>query len=135
MISNAKKAVLHIAKAQTGMTDAEYRDLLAGVGVESSKDLNNRTFALVMKKFGALGFKSTSQAKRRKVSNLPQGKAPLMKKLEAIILDMGLSWAYVDSIARNRFKVAKAQWLEADNLRKLVQMMAVHQKRQRRKNV
>ena len=27
MISNAKKAVIHIAKAQTGMTDEEYLDL------------------------------------------------------------------------------------------------------------
>ena len=44
MISNAKKAVIHIAKAQVGMTDDEYSALLDGVGVESSVDLNNKTF-------------------------------------------------------------------------------------------
>lgn len=133
MISNDKKAVVHIAKAQVGMSDEEYRDLLGSVGVDSSKDLNNKTFAQVMARFETFGFQTTSKTRsRRKVNNLPKNKQALMKKLEAIILDMDLSWAYVDSIARSRFKVAAAQWLDGEKLFKLVQMMAVHQKRKRR---
>ncbi|MCD4678044.1 MAG: regulatory protein GemA [Desulfobacula sp.] len=133
MISNAKKAVIHIAKAQMGMSDEEYRDLLSSVGVASSVDLNNKTFAQVMSKFENLGFQTTSKTRSgRKVNNLPVNKKKLMTKLEAIILDMDLSWGYVDSIAKSRFKVATAQWLEGDDLFKLAQMMVVHQKRKRR---
>ncbi|MBU1193986.1 MAG: regulatory protein GemA [Proteobacteria bacterium] len=133
MIPNSKKAVIHIAKAQTGMTEDEYRDLLGSVGAESSKDLNSRTFDQVMSKFEALGFKTTTKTRTiRKVSNLPKNKKALMKKLEAMLLDMDLPWSYVDSIARKRFGKDAAQWLEGDELYKLVQMMAVYQKRKRK---
>lgn len=131
MISNKKKAVIHIAKAQTGMTEDEYRDLLASVGVSSSRDLNAKTFDKVMARFEALGFRSTGR--KRKVKNLPKNKKQLMQKLEAIILDMGLSWEYVDAIAKKRFNVDAANWLEGEALYKLVQMMAVYQKRQEKR--
>ena len=136
MISNAKKAVIHIAKAQTGMTDQEYRDLLSSVDAASSKDLCDKTFSIVMKRFEDLGFQTTSKTRsksRRKINNLPQGKRALMQKLEAIILDMDLSWGYVDAITKSRFKVEKAQWLHPPELKKLVIMMIYHQTRQKKK--
>jgi phage gp16-like protein len=127
MISNAKKAMIHVAKNQIGMTEDEYRALLSSVGVKSSKDLNNKTFGDVMDRFKELGFKPKKSS--RKTDNLPRSKSALMKKLEAIILDMGLDWSYADAIAKSRFKVDRVQWLEPAPLRKLVQMMAIHQKR------
>ena len=127
MISNAKKAMIHVAKKQTGMSEEEYRDLLSGVGVSTSKDLNNKTFGEVMDRFKELGFKPKRSG--RNTNNLPGSKSALMKKLEAIILDMDLDWSYVDAIAKSRFKVDRAQWLEPGPLRKLVQMMVIHQKR------
>lgn len=135
MISNAKKAVIHIAKAQTGMGREEYLSLLSSVGVESSRDLTNRTFEKVMGQFEKIGFKTTSKPRpKRKTSNLPKGKKALMGKLEAMLLDMDLPWGYVDAIAKKRFQVEAAQWLEPEDLRKLVQMIVIHQKRIRRKN-
>ena len=141
MINNRKKAVIHIAKAQTGMTDDEYKALLSSVGVKSSTGLNSKTFQIVMEEFEKLGFRTTSAAsaaagskrsakRKRKVNNFSGSKKNLMKKLEAIVLDMDLSWAYVDSIARSRFKVDTVQWLETGDLYKLVQMMVIYQKRQ-----
>jgi len=128
MISNKKKAVIHVAKAQVGMTDDEYRDLLASVGAASSKDLTTQSFVALMTRFEKMGFKTTS-ARRRKPKGLPRGKAATMQKIEAIILDIGLSWAYVDGIARKRFGVDAVQWLEYEDLRKVLQMMVIHQKR------
>lgn len=134
MINNAKKAVIHIAKAQTGMSEEEYLDLLGSVGAASSKNLNNKTFSIVMGQFEQLGFKTKSKTRsKRKVNNLPNRKKPLMKKLEAIILDMNKSWAYVDAIAKKRFSVDTVQWLEVPELRKLVQMMIIYQKRQQKR--
>lgn len=124
----SRLAVVHVARQQLGMTDEEYRDLLGGFGAKSAKDLTPRQFAGVMAKFEQLGFKTTS-TRRRKPKGLPEGKAATVKKIEAIILDMGLSWAYVDSIAKKRFGVDAVQWLEYEDLRKVLQMMIIHQKR------
>lgn len=136
MISNKKKALIHVAKQQTGTTDEEYRDLLEGVGVTSSADSKMTTakFDQVMARFEELGFRTTSKPRRkRKVSNLPKNKQALMKKLEAMLLDLDLPWSYVDSISRSRFGKEAAMWLEGEELYKLVQMMAVYQKRQQKK--
>ena len=134
MISKAKKAVIHIAKSQTGMTDDEYRDLLGSVGVTSSTELTNVTFDKVMARFEALGFRTTSKPRRRsrKADGLPMGKRDIMAKLEAILIDMGLPWGYVDSIARKRFGVDTVQWLDGDDLHKVLKMMIYHQNRKRK---
>lgn len=136
MISKAKKAVIHIAKVQVGMCDEEYRDLLSSVGVASSKDLTDATFNKVMGRFEELGFRTTSKPRKRprKVAGLPPGKREIMAKLEAILLDMDLPWDYVDSIARKKpFCVDSVQWLEAEDLHKVLKMMIYHQKRKERK--
>lgn len=135
MISKAKKAVIHIAKVQVGMCDAEYRDLLSSVGVASSKDLTDATFNKVMGRFEELGFRTTSKPRKRprKVAGLPPGKREIMAKLEAILLDMDLPWAYVDGIAQKRFGVDTVQWLDAEDLHAVLKMMIYHQKRKERK--
>lgn len=59
MINNKKKALLHVAKAQLGLDDDIYRDILEQeTGVRSSTKLNNKTFSKVMLRFETLGFKS-----------------------------------------------------------------------------
>ena len=135
MISNAKKAVIHIAKAQTGMTDDEYRDMLGSVGAASSVDLTDRTFDQIMARFEDLGYRTTSKTRRRprKATGLPTGKREIMRKLEAILLDLNLTWAYVDSIAQKRFGVDAVQWLEPEDLRRVLQMMIYHQRREERR--
>jgi len=130
MISNAKKAILHIARDQLGMSKAEYeKELQDQAGVSSSVDLTDRTFNKVLRRFKALGFVSTSP-RRRKTKNLPKAKAATMSKIEAILLDMNLDWAYVDAIAKKRFDVDSVQWLEYLDLRAILQMMIYHQKRE-----
>lgn len=68
-ISKAKKAVIHVARAQLGMVDADYRALLKRAGgVESSAALDDAGFTAVMAEFAYLGFRNTkgrAQAGRR----------------------------------------------------------------------
>jgi phage gp16-like protein len=132
MIAKKKLAVIHIAKAQTGMTDEEYRDLLSGFGVASSKDLKAKDFDKLMARFERLGFRTTSP-RRRKVKNLRMGRAAMMSKIEAILLDLGYDWKYVDAIARKRFGMDAVQWLDDEGVRKIMQMMIYHQKRREAK--
>ena len=134
MLPRNKLAVIHIAKKQTGMGDDTYRELLAGFGVASSKDLNAGDFTTLMKHFEMLGFQSTSRWKKPIDS-----KGRLTAKIKAIMADMDLSEKYVNGIVKNmNFKnrdgrtVLHFRWLNAQQLHKLVAALSYHQKRQQR---
>ena len=115
MISNSKKAVIHIAKMQTGMAEEEYRDLLSRVGVETSKDLTPPKFKIVMKHFEKLGFK------RKKKKGKPlASKALLAGKVKALIIAMDLTMNYANGIAKRMFGIDQIRWCSADQLRKIV---------------
>lgn len=68
-ISNEKKSVLHVAKSQMQMVDADYRALLQrAAGVSSSVDLDEAGFTAVMAEFERMGFRSSkgsAQKERR----------------------------------------------------------------------
>ncbi|MCG8635427.1 MAG: regulatory protein GemA [Desulfobacterales bacterium] len=129
-MNRGQLAVIHIAKKQVGMTEEEYLDLLGSVRVESAKDLTPKTFNIVMNHFEQLGFVSKSKSRsKRRVENPATEKEALMGKLEALILATGKSWAYVDGIAKKRFKVESVRFLDTTALYKVVQMMAVYQAR------
>lgn len=60
-ISKAKKALLHVAKHQLGLSDDDYRSVLRREGgVESSRDLDGPGFDRVMAAFERLGFRTQS---------------------------------------------------------------------------
>ena len=59
-----KIGLLHVAKKQLALEDADYRAvLLRMAGVESAADLTDAGFDLVMYEFARLGFKSTGSAR------------------------------------------------------------------------
>lgn len=58
-LTRKQSALIHVAKKQLGLTDAEYHAILRRMGgVESSKDLDREGFELVMQYMAALGFRS-----------------------------------------------------------------------------
>ena len=66
MINNKQKALLHVAKAQLGLNDEEYRDILKNHGgAESSKYLDDLGCERVLKFFRDLGFRRKVQKSRR----------------------------------------------------------------------
>lgn len=48
-----------------------------------------------------------------------------MGKIEALLADNKLPWAYADGIAKQMFKVDKVDWLEREQLRKVVAALVV----------
>lgn len=60
-ISNDKKAIVHVAKHQLQVADADYRALLQReAGVSSSVDLDDAGFEAVMREMERLGFRRTA---------------------------------------------------------------------------
>ncbi len=62
-------------------------------------------------------------------------KTRMVKKIHAILADLKLPWAYVDNIAKSRFQKTFVEWLTFEELRLVVQMMAVHQRREKKKEM
>ncbi|MBW2606111.1 MAG: regulatory protein GemA [Deltaproteobacteria bacterium] len=129
-INNSKKAVIHIAKSQTGMSEDEYRGLLSSVGVKSSRDLTYKKFKAVMDEFKKLGFITTSKIKTKKQRiKVPESKELLTGKIKAILGDLNLSLSYADGMAKKMFKIDFFEWADPDQLRRLVAALMYHKKR------
>ncbi|WP_300656251.1 gp16 family protein [Pseudomonas sp.] len=124
-------AKIHIAKAQLGLDDDTYRDLLARVaGVRSAKDLNKRQAGAVLAEFERLGFKPqpAKKAGRKAPKPAPDRRAQL-GKIEAFLAEAGRPVAYADAMALRMFKVERLEWLDSDQLRRLIAALAYDAKR------
>jgi phage gp16-like protein len=56
-------------------------------------------------------------------------KEAVIRKIEAILADMELPWSYADGIARKMFGVEKLLWCDADQTFRVLQALAVYQRR------
>ncbi|MBI5580810.1 MAG: regulatory protein GemA [Deltaproteobacteria bacterium] len=125
MITYRQIKLIHVARRKTGMTEDEYRAMLAGFGVKSSRQLSQIRFEQVMKHFAKLGFKRSRGNGKR-----PAGSRERLRgKVAAILSDLRLTDAYADAIAKSRFNVDAWTWLEAGELCKLTAMLTYHQRR------
>lgn len=114
MISKGKLAQIHIAKAQLGLSDEDYRALLARTaGVSSSKDLDNRTVGGVLHELRRLGFQPKAPKRAGRKPNT-FNKREQMAKIEALLTDMGLSWEYAGAIAKRQTGIERIDWLRTE---------------------
>ena len=133
MITSKQIALIHVAKNRTGMTEPEYRDMLSGFGVESSRQLTAGTFERVMEHFKRIGF-TVQGAGNRGWKAAPTGQ-PLSSrdrmraKVRAILRDMHLTDSYADAIAKNSCGVDSWLWLKDEDLYKLIGKLTYHQRR------
>lgn len=99
-----KRQAIHVARRQIDLADADYRALLQRVaGVKSSADIMSHEKAdAVLDALSRLGFKH----KRSTPGKMPGTPAtlerePYLQKIEALLADMELPWAYAEAIAAN----------------------------------
>lgn len=131
MISKGKLAQIHIAKAQLGLGDDEYRAILARTaGVSSAKELTNRNVGNVLAEFRRLGWQPKPAKKAgRKTPRPPATRKVVMGKVEALLADAGRPWGYADGMARHMFRVERVDWLDDAQLHKLMQALIIDNKR------
>lgn len=131
MISKGKLAQIHVAKAQLGLSEDDYRAILARTaGVSSAKELTDRNVGAVINEFRRLGFKPKAPKRAgRQPNNL--NREEMLHKIEAQLTDMGLSWSYAEAIARRQTGIAKLDWLKTEKQYKgvIAALDVEHQKR------
>lgn len=131
MISRKQIALLHVAKAQLGLSDEVYRGMLGSVGVLSSVQLTASKFDELMRRMEAGGF--------RTVSKIGKGSRPARKtgssqelqlgKIKALLTVMNLHDTYADGIARQMWGVDRVEWCRPDQLRGVIAALVRRQKR------
>lgn len=122
--SNRQKMLskIHIGKKQLGLDDDVYRDVLAqATGKRSCKDMDDGELAAVLNLLQQKGFGADVGAKayqRTPLHFAEQG--AMMRKIGALLAQIGKSWAYAHGIARKMFGVETVQRCDAEQMRKVL---------------
>lgn len=128
-ITNRQKALVHVAKTQLGLDEVTYREILAGFGVSSSKELTERAFQDLMKHLGKLGFQKKPPARRKEPPEYPDERSRYLAAIERLLLEKNLPWNYAHAIGENMFGVRRLQWLTAEQLQKVMVALIYHKRR------
>lgn len=118
---NLDLSKIHIAKKDLGLDDDTYRALLTRVaGVRSAKDLNPRQTGRVLAEFVRLGWTPSATKTGRKAPVPAPDRQKLIGKIEAFLAEAQRPWTYVDSMAARMFKIERVEWLDPEQLQKMV---------------
>lgn len=131
LIGKKEKALIHVAKAKLAMSDDEYRDLLASVGVSSSTQLTHGHLDVLMEKFKEAGFKpihGSAQGSGMHVDG-PAEKQAMLSKIGAILADQNMPWSYADRVAKKMFGVDRLRWCTPQQTWKVLQALIIYQNR------
>lgn len=100
-----KRQAIHVARRQIDLDDATYRELLQRVaGVKSSADLMSMDKAdAVLDELSRLGFQHKPKIVPGRHKGTPSTleHEPYLQKIEALLADMELPWAYAEKIAEH----------------------------------
>ncbi|WP_314888650.1 gp16 family protein [Cardiobacterium hominis] len=123
-------AKIKIAQKALAMNDDSYRALLTRVtGKGSAAALEKREMEAVLREMQRLGWKPVNpQGVRPRVAS---EKDRTLAKIGAILKELNLSWNYAHGMAKAMFARERVEWLDAAELHKLMQALAVYQRRQR----
>lgn len=122
-------AKIHVAKKQLGLDDEVYRAMLRHVaGVESAADLDAAGRAMVLDHLRRAGFRDA----RKRTTPAPD-RAALVSKVRAFLANAKRPDSYADSMARRMFRVDRYEWLDTDQLGRLVAALWYDARRHGRK--
>ncbi|WP_314258565.1 gp16 family protein [Cardiobacterium hominis] len=123
-------AKIKIAQKALAMNDDSYRALLTRVtGKGSAAALEKHEMEAVLREMQRLGWKPVNpQGTRPRVAS---EKDRTIAKIGAILKELNLSWNYAHGMAKAMFARERVEWLDAVELHKLMQALAVYQRRQR----
>lgn len=118
-------ARVKMAQAELKLDDDVYRAVLLRVtGKNSCRELNESQLLATIRELERLGLKPYHRMPMQFKKNMP-----LMKKIEALLADKGLPWAYADGMARKMFNKNSVSLLDGSQLHKIVAALEISAKR------
>lgn len=122
-LDKSKLALIHVARKQLGMEEDVYRAMLFHVaGVNSSRDLDDTGFDLIMRHFETIGFQSdwnrANLGYRRGMAS--PGQVALLRDLWSTFTSGTGTDASLGKWLEGRFKVSALRFLTAEVARKAI---------------
>lgn len=134
MVSRKQLSLVHVAKTKLGLTDDDYHAILRQIAnVESSHNLDNIGFTLVMEHFERLGFKSSFRARS-------YGERPGMASSQQVEMIRGLWREFTDGAGTDTtlgtwlersFKVSALRFVTRDQASKAITALKAMKSRPR----
>lgn len=123
---------VHIGKSMLKMTDEQYkRFLLDTVDKHSCTVMTDAELMQVLHAMRTKGVVfSAKNAKKRPAPRAD--KVQYLAKITALLTEYGLPQSYADGIAKKAFNIDFVHWLEVWQLKKVVQMLAVYDRRKQK---
>ncbi|MFN1150271.1 gp16 family protein [Serratia liquefaciens] len=112
--------IVHTGKNRLGWDDETYRAALAReTGKRSAKDCTEAELERMVRYLRAQGFVP-----------VPVGRKGMLSKIEALLAEGGRPWSYLEGVVERMLGEKKpVEWLNDDQVRKLMQMLIVDAKR------
>lgn len=135
MATGRQIKLIHTVKSALGLSDDDYRAVLAGYGVSSSKDLSTWHAAKMLQdletKAAAAGVWKTGRVPKR-AGTLPTkvDRNAQLQKIEALLTVGGKPWAYGDALAKRICKVDHITWVPDGDLYKIITALRMQAKRE-----
>lgn len=121
-------AAIHAAKRDLGMDDDTYRTMLATeTGKRSAKDLSISEMNKVLDRCRKAGAKLKPRKQVAQHPGRPHNLETSMqlRKVEALLAELGTPWSYADGIARQQTGIAKVAWVNPRQLRAVIAALTV----------
>lgn len=129
-------AAIHAEAKRLQLDDATYRALLARMtgGKTSSKDCSLEELSAVIAELARLAGKPERQVmSARAFAGRPRTLSPLLEKIEALLTEARREWSYAHALARRMFRAQRLEWLNDDQLHRLVAALQIDANRRARR--
>ncbi|ELL7737305.1 regulatory protein GemA [Salmonella enterica] len=135
MIPVAKRLIGAIKAGQSflGWDDATYRGVLCRLtGKRSSTKCSIRELEDVKEYMHSQGFPRKAPKGKGRRPNVANRRKAILSKIEALLAEGGLSWAYAEGIASHMYKQHVIEWLDDDQLHGVMVALIKQSRRQGR---
>ncbi|EIN9831296.1 regulatory protein GemA [Salmonella enterica] len=135
MIPVAKRLIGAIKAGQSflGWDDATYRGVLCRLtGKRSSTKCSIRELEDVKEYMHSQGYPRKAPKGKGRRPNVANRRKALLSKIEALLAEGGLSWAYAEGIASHMYKQHVIEWLDDDQLHGVMVALIKQARRQGR---
>ena len=128
-------AKVKIAQQQLGLDDDTYRALLEGaVGKRSAAKMDEKELTIVIEVMKSKGFQDQASGHEADKPDVTEAKQALVGKIEALLADGNKPWRYAEAMAVRMFNRKRIQWLNTDQLHRLVAALQINANREKEKS-
>jgi phage gp16-like protein len=119
--------IIHTGKSRLGWDEETYRNVLAReTGKRSAKECTTAELERVVRYMRRQGFTPTNGRR----PNVASGRKGMLSKIEAMLTEAGRPWGYLDGVIERMLGEKKpVEWLNDDQIYKLMQMLIVDARR------